>query len=70
MYGSEQIQREKADRTGVRKYRDPLGRMISDDVAELYGYSPEQMAVAFAFGNDVVDAAVNESVLVLRKLSF
>ena len=58
MNGPEQMQRQETDRTGVRKYRDSLTIVITQDVSQLRRDSPQQLPVALASGNDVVDIAV------------
>ncbi|MBK8303616.1 MAG: hypothetical protein IPK98_09545 [Chloracidobacterium sp.] len=61
---SHQVQREKANGTCVGKYGDALAVVFVDDIVQLSRDAAEQVAIALALGDDVVDAAVDEGVVV------
>ena len=68
--GAEQMQCQKTDRPGVRVDRDPLAVVTAHHVLKFRSDAAEQLAVAFAVSYDVVDAAVDEGVVVGGKLLF
>lgn len=63
--GAHQVEREEADGTRVREDRDPPARVVSQDFPKLGGAAFEQVLVALAVGDDVVDLAVDEGVIVV-----
>ncbi len=70
MNGPKQVEREVADGPGVREDGYTLAVVIAEDVSQLAGDASQQMPIAFAVGDDVVDVAVNEGVIVVGKLMF
>ena len=62
---SKQMQREIADGSGVREDGNSLAAVFAEDVSQLAGDAAEQVAIAFALGDDVVDVAVDEGVVIV-----
>ena len=62
-----QMQRKKADRTGVRKYRDPGPDVISKNVPKLARAAAKKVRIAFAVGYHMLDVAVYERVVIVGK---
>lgn len=65
MDGPHQVEREEADGSGVGIDGDALTVVVAEDVSQLARDAAEQVTVAFAFGDDVVDVAVYEGVIVI-----
>ena len=62
--GAHQMQRQIADGPGVRKNGDALTLMFLQDFVHFVGRAAQQLAVTFAFFDDVIYGAVNQSVII------
>lgn len=70
MDGTEQVKCKKTDRPSVRKYSDPLALVVSKYIAKFAGDSLQQMSIAFALGDYVVNVSIDQGVVITRKLLF
>ena len=61
------MERQKANCPGVREDRYFFSLVISQDVPELARASAKKVAVAFAFGDDMMDVSIDERVIIFRK---
>ena len=61
------MQRKKADRTRVGKNSYLLTAMVVKNFAELGCYAAEQVPIAFAFSDHVMNVTVHEGVIIAWK---
>ncbi len=65
-----QIKCQITNRAGVRKNSDVRALIIAYDIVQCFGGAFEQLAVTFALGDDVLDVAVNQRVIIFRVFIF
>ena len=70
MDGSEQVERDETDGSGVGEYSDSLAVVLAKDGSQFGGYPSQQLPVALAFRDHMVNVSVDESVIVAGKLFF
>lgn len=62
-----EVEREKADRSGMRKNRDPASDVSSKNFPKLRGAPPKKVPVTLTLGDNVVDISADEGVVILRE---
>ena len=70
MYRTHQMQREKADRTGMGKNYDPLSLVFLKDPFKFVGDPPKELFITLAVRDDVIDVAVDQSIIITGKAFF
>jgi len=61
---ADEVERHKADRSGMGKDRDPLAGVDPQDVPQFGRASPQKMSITLAVGDHVVHVSIYQRVIV------